>query len=271
MRSVFASFATENLADKRDGLCNSALNVGFSEVRRWSPSDYADTDFSEKNKHILSQSRGAGYWLWKPYLILQELKTMSPGELLVYCDAGGENYYSYSLNQFPKKLANIAINTKQGFLLGPALYQHGNLSRWTKRDCLILLGMDNPETLKKPTIQAGWSFWTPTDVAIDFLEEWIEYASDERCLTDISNTLGMDNYDDFVAHRHDQSILTLLAYKYQAQYLDFSKTGLFKILKLRPQSGLANQFLRRIDDGEKMVNGQMVFALVSLFFCLVRR
>lgn len=26
----------------------------------------------------------------------------------------------------------------------------------------------------------------------------MEYASDERCLTDISNTLGMVNYDDFL-------------------------------------------------------------------------
>lgn len=271
MRSVFASFATENFADKRDGLCNSALNVGFSEVRRWSPSDYANTAFAEKNKHILSQSRGAGYWLWKPYLILQELKAMSPSDLLVYCDAGGKNYYSYALNQFPNKLANLAINTKQGFLLGPALYQHGPLTRWTKRDCLILLGMDNPDTLKKPTIQAAWSFWTPTDEAIGFLEKWIDYASDERCLTDISNTLGMDNYDDFVAHRHDQSILTLLAYKYQAQFLDFRKTGLFRILGLRPKSGLANQFLRRIDDSERMLRGEIYLSLFGIIFELLRR
>lgn len=265
MRSVFASFATENLTNQRDRLCNSALNVGFSEVRRWSPSDYANTAFAEKNKHILSQSRGAGYWLWKPYLILQELKTLSPGDLLVYCDAGRESYYSYEFKQFPDKLAALARSHQKGFLLGPALYQHGSLSKWTKRDCLILLGMDDKETIIKPTIQATWSFWTPIDEAIGFLEKWIEYASDERCLTDISNRLGMENYDDFVAHRHDQSILTLLAYKYQAQYLDFRKTGLFKILALRPRSGLANQFLRRIGDSENVLRGSMLFSLLGVF------
>lgn len=265
MRSIFASFATEDLADQRDRLCDSALNVGFSEVRRWSSGDYANTDFYENNKTILSQSRGAGYWLWKPYLILRELKAMRHGDLLVYCDAGRKSYYKYSFKQFPSKLVEFAKNTEQGFLLGPALYQHGSLSKWTKRDCLILLGMDDLETLAKPTIQATWSLWICSQASIDFVEQWLGYCCDPRCLTDMSNTIGFDNHPDFVDHRHDQSVLTLVAYKLGAKYLDYSESSIFKIMSMRKGSKFSNQFLRRIDDSELILKFGWKYSMFRAF------
>jgi len=35
----------------------------------------------------LSRRRGAGLWLWKPYLINRTLATMEEGALLMYSDA----------------------------------------------------------------------------------------------------------------------------------------------------------------------------------------
>ena len=32
--------------------------------------------------------RGAGFWLWKPWLVLRQLQKMAEGELLLYTDAG---------------------------------------------------------------------------------------------------------------------------------------------------------------------------------------
>ena len=31
-----------------------------------------------------------GYWLWKPYIVYEVLKTLSEGDVVIYCDAGIE-------------------------------------------------------------------------------------------------------------------------------------------------------------------------------------
>ena len=47
-----------------------------------------DSDFVNKNKYIINSLRGAGYWLWKPYIIYKTLMIMKDGDYLFYCDAG---------------------------------------------------------------------------------------------------------------------------------------------------------------------------------------
>jgi len=47
-----------------------------------------DSDFIEKNKHILNQNRGSGYWIWKPYIILKTLLLINEDDYLIYMDSG---------------------------------------------------------------------------------------------------------------------------------------------------------------------------------------
>ncbi|WP_146182865.1 hypothetical protein [Limnohabitans sp. Jir72] len=253
------SYASEEFISARHALCKSAINVGFDEVRQRGPADL-DSDFCEKNEGILKEKRGAGYWLWKPEIILQELKTLKIGDVLVYCDAGRSNYYQ--LNVFPSRLIKEAI--AKGFLLGPTIGQHGPTTRWTKRDAFILMDMDNIFTHEKPLVQAGWSIWTPVPESFEFLKEWLFFCSDARILTDMENTLGLPNYCDFIDHRHDQSVLTLLAYKKGAPYLNFCGSLIEKILKMRPNSKLAHYFLRKIDDAEILIEGDLLRIIVKI-------
>jgi hypothetical protein len=65
-----------------------------------------------------------------------------------------------------------------------------------------------------------------TDFSINFLSEWIFYAQDERIITDIENQCGLPNFSEFVDHRHDQSIFSLLIKKYKIiPYRDPSQFG----------------------------------------------
>lgn len=66
-----------------------------------------------------------------------------------------------------------------------------------------------------------------------FLEEWLNYCTDERILTDISNRCGYDNYAEFKDHRHDQSVLSLLVLRHGIEtFRDPSQFG--NHLKLAP-------------------------------------
>ena len=268
-RSVFISYAADLAAPlpkapdfraNRDRLCKSALAVGFDNALPLGPGDLP-ADFRLRNAALLAAPRLAGYTMWKPQVILQCLGSLGPKDLLVYCDAGRSDYYH--MRRFPVALASRA--RRDGFIAGPVVRQHGPMRKWTKRDAFVLLGMDGKKIASQPQIQATWSFWTPTAAAFAFLRAWRDACEDPRLVSDAPNTQGLPNYRDFIDHRHDQSLLTLLAYRNGAPVLDYRGRGLFPLLRLRRRSGLAHGFLKRIDDAEAMERRLMLAGLVRSF------
>ncbi|MDY6927553.1 MAG: hypothetical protein SWN10_10700 [Pseudomonadota bacterium] len=245
---------SEFFINNAKNLCQSALSVGFDSTILITENELKQDSFWKENSTILNSVRGGGYWLWKPFIIKSVLERCKNDEILVYSDAGKNSYYKFK--KFPKSLVEKVKKNKTGYLLGPALFQHGPLRNWTKRDCLKLMDTDRDEIFDRPLIQATWSLWRPTKDSFEFLDQWLQYSKDPRCLTDIDNTLGYDNYDGYVDHRHDQSIVTLLAYSLNSEFLDFSSTGLFEILSKRPQSSISHNFLKRIDDAENLLTGK---------------
>jgi hypothetical protein len=68
-------------------LAKQGKNFGFSKVMVFTPHDLSSS-FKEANKSTLSLPRGAGYWIWKPWIISEVLKDLNPGDSLLYLDAG---------------------------------------------------------------------------------------------------------------------------------------------------------------------------------------
>jgi hypothetical protein len=46
-----------------------------------------DPVFANQNRNILNRKKGAGYWLWKPYILLRELNVARDGDIIIYSDA----------------------------------------------------------------------------------------------------------------------------------------------------------------------------------------
>src|SRR5689334_20210600 len=63
-----------------------------SPARCWnfSPQDFRATALYRCMRKTARAPRGAGYWLWKPHYVVEVLKQIGEGELLVYLDAGFE-------------------------------------------------------------------------------------------------------------------------------------------------------------------------------------
>ena len=51
--------------------------------------DLVQTNFYQENKKILDQKTGAGYWLWKPYYILEVLKSAEEND---FVSSQGKDY-----------------------------------------------------------------------------------------------------------------------------------------------------------------------------------
>ena len=59
----------------------------FDKVYEYTPNDI-DQSFAKLHHDILSQKRGNGLWLWKPYFVNKVLSNCSDGDIIFYCDSG---------------------------------------------------------------------------------------------------------------------------------------------------------------------------------------
>ena len=86
---------------------------------------------------------------------------------------------------------------------------------YTKRDTFILMGLDEPKYTESSQREATYIWLIKNDFTVNLVKEYLEYAQDERIITDkISEN---KNYDVFKDHRHDQSIWSLLCKKYNIE------------------------------------------------------
>jgi len=259
MKLHLLTYATSNFSLQAQSLAESAMAAGFDGATVCRPQDIAGTAFYARNAAVLDAPRGAGFWLWKPYLLLEQVRRLAPGECILYSDAGRTTYYTFTTR--PRRLMARMDAAGQGFLLGCPVAHLGSIGVWTKRDCLEVMGASEGPVRDAPLLMT-WSFWTNTPQAIAFLEAWLAYASDSRCLTDWPNELGKPNLPRFRDHRFDQSIMSILAYQMNAPRVDTSRSLVQWLIKLRPHSELAHTFYKRPQNAEDLLSGLGVVVLL---------
>ena len=201
------NYANGRYIESQKYCSNSAISVGFDKVISYNINDI-DSEFKTKNNHILSQKRGAGYWIWKPYLINKTFEMMLDGDLLVYSDSG--SYYQSSVNPLIDKI----ISDKHGVL---SFELKGLIEKdYTKKDAFVLMGLDEPIYTESSQREATYIWLVKNDFTKSLINEYLNFAQNENIITDMVNTKG-DNYDTFKDHRHDQSIWSLLCKKYEIE------------------------------------------------------
>jgi len=84
--------------------------------------------------------------------------------------------------------------------------------RWNKRGVMAALGMDVDAVRYGVQSQANHMCLPKTMYTVQFVSEWLYYGSQPGLITD--ERLEMDNYQEWLDHRHDQSIYSLLIKKW---------------------------------------------------------
>src|SRR4051812_31036380 len=70
-------------------LVASARTGGVDGVVSWDLQRLVETPFYQQNQGILDVARGGGYWLWKPYIILDTLRDIAhEDDFVIYWDVG---------------------------------------------------------------------------------------------------------------------------------------------------------------------------------------
>lgn len=204
MKKYHINYANLKYFESQKKCTQSAKDFGFDEVISYSINDL-DSDFLEKNKEILKLPRGAGYWVWKSYIIKKTLDKLNYGDLLVYSDSG--SIYQSSV----QPLIDTIINDTNGVL---SFELTGLIEKsYTKMDCFNLRGLNNPKYTDTSQRESTYIWLIKNDLTIKLISEFVEYSQNKHIITDLPNITG-NNFPTFKDHRHDQSIWSLLCKKY---------------------------------------------------------
>jgi len=235
VRKHLVSYATKSFRNSQKTLAHSAVDFDLDVIWSYTREQLVTTDFYKQHRKILDAQRGAGYWLWKPFWLNATIDVLDEDDLLVYSDAG----IRIICNLTP--LFDLCIQ-KGGILLFHAHYDDIGVPgpcinrRWTKRDCFRIMDCDTPEYWDARHIDASFQVYQKNPETRRFLGEYLSWCLDVRVLTDCPNSPGVDNLPEFVQHREDQSVLSLLAikhgveiFRHPSQYGNHLKLPLYRI------------------------------------------
>jgi hypothetical protein len=207
-RKYVITYGHNCCAMSKERAVNQAIDVGNVDFAEALDLSELSIPFQIAHQNILRHRKGAGYWLWKPYVILKTLLTkLNDGDLLVYHDAG--SYFVKDLGPLYK----ACMDAEPSVLTFHQPYQE---SMYSKRDAFILMGMDKPQVYQQGQTQrlSGLQVYMKSCTTIQFLMEHLAYSAEGRIVSDDKNVMGKENFEGFVGNRHDQTILSLLSKKW---------------------------------------------------------
>lgn len=199
-----------------------ALSLGiFDKIITYGPKDLSS---KIKQSPLMSYARGGGYWLWKPYVICKTLKKY-PNAIVVYADAGctlNNNYEEWNswfelMKETDTLLTYYRSDVDYGWkkIFGTSSVK---ISTWTKRMTIDFFDkrFGSMDWQKDNKIWGGFIIAKNNSSFIhEVLNVMLKYPNLVR---DPEEDEIDDQYDGFCAHRHDQSIMTPLAYWYEKKY-----------------------------------------------------
>jgi hypothetical protein len=158
--------------------------------------------WSQHAPFFRANPRGFGYYLWKPYLIQQQVRAMDENDILVYTDCGcviNKEGKGRFLEYF-----ELANNSPTG-LLTFQLRDHKEKT-WTKMDTIH--HFQATDLLETDQILSGLLIVKKCPESVDLMDRWYEACCNYHLISDVPSVLPNDS--TFRDHRHDQSVLSLL-------------------------------------------------------------
>jgi len=160
-----------------------------------------DEEFRAQNFDTLEKSRGAGYWLWKPYLIIKQLELLQEGEALLYIDSG--------------LLPRLVSSGYSALLDKPSIHlwaiENLDYRDWTYNQVLKKLdAYIGP--IFEPMFIGGAILVINNPKIREVLRVWLNYCKEDELLR--PDSFPLDSENSTKVHRHDQSLLNIVVRQY---------------------------------------------------------
>jgi hypothetical protein len=214
LKTVLVNCSDDNFLKQRNLNSRSArLFGGFDQIYSFSTSDI-DPEFRAQHDKILSQKRGAGYWLWKPYFINKVYQELNEGDYLFYCDAG-----ALFINNVRHLIKALEQTTQSVMPFELPLIEY----EWTAESVLRDYRAFETGAAYSNQICATYLLIRKSEQSDLFIQRWFAACQRADHITDdvVLGPLAK-------AHRHDQSVLSLVCKEFGLQtFKDPSDYGRF--------------------------------------------
>lgn len=207
---VLVNYAHNGYLKSQDECSAIALKLGGIDKVISMGFDDLSADFRKKNRVILSQERGAGWWCWKPEVILRALEKIDSDDILIYSDSGWKFKDSIHCllpylehNHF---ILSEAIPRIEGMKSG-----HRTVLTDCKRYCLDYYGItpDSNEAMGVLT-SGGLIMMRKSHYVISFMEKWRADMTHDLLMIDDRTDIPKPEYAEFMRHMNDMGPLNCL-------------------------------------------------------------
>ena len=77
----FITYGDSNFENARERLLKQAKSSGWFKTQKAYTPHLLTHEFKDNFKHIISQKRGGGYWIWKYDIIMQGLNEIDDNDI----------------------------------------------------------------------------------------------------------------------------------------------------------------------------------------------
>lgn len=218
MKKIFIAYADEKMAYSLKRIGRQARRLGiFDDVLLWKPQDLPDYI---KQSPLMQYSYGGGYWAWKPCIIYETLQRYEEGTIVCYIDAGCTlkkgiewGLYWELLNEYSALCFKYTKKMPEWKKFGTSSTK---IEHWAKKELLLFLDewVGTSDYRKCCKVWGGGVFFKGKDNAL--LKDWLNIVLKyPEVILDPSKDEMKDQYPFFAQHKHDQPVLTALAYKFE--------------------------------------------------------
>lgn len=215
------NFADEGYKSQQQLNSKSAYDEGRADkVIEFHPEDLHE--LKDKFPEHFKIKRGYGLWFWKPYLVLKAFEQMANGDYLFYCDSG-----AIFIDDIHKLIPDL--NESGNDMM---VFEQPLLARcFTKGETYKLLGCSD---FSGNQLLGGYILLKKSAKSVEYMNAWLRAMSDIRVLSAEKYDSSIADHKDFIAHREDQSVLTILCKKWGIKaHRDPSDFGIFPWQYLR--------------------------------------
>lgn len=157
-------------------------------------------------RYMLANERGFGHYIWKSQVVHQACTDASEHDLICWLDIG------FTLNPMGqprfREYIRLAYESPWSML---SFWSVHTENRWTKADLAVRLGVsDNIAVMGTSQLSSGFFLFRPTADNVRLIRTWAELATEHDYHYSSDAPSVVADHPRFVAHRHDQSIFSLL-------------------------------------------------------------